>query len=108
MFFTSEEQRVRVTETKDARTGREGLSKNDASRLDLLIEDLRQTKGKPYDRGWEHLGPVRQDFKRYGKTALHCHLTRKKVVKWRILEDTPGSGTVTVQLYYVGKREGAY
>lgn len=77
------------------------LSKNDQEIVCLLEQDLRETHGKPFGRGWPHLGPLKQ----YSKDAMHCHLTRDKVAVWRILVQRDGMLKKTVcQFEYLGTR----
>lgn len=105
----SGEDKVFVKANSGAQKGIQGLSVSNQDLFELLKADLYESRGKLSKRhGWDNFGSLKQEFKRYGKTASHCHLTRSTVVKWRILEDTPDPGALTVLIYYVGKREGAY
>lgn len=94
---------VIIEYTKKAHKGKCTLTESEQAILDVLEEDLRATAGKPYGRGWQSLGPVRQ----YSDTALHCHLTRKKVVIWEIEEEGDRIKIVLCRFEYVGSRDKA-
>lgn len=94
---------VIIEYTKKAFKGKLALTANEQAILDVLEEDLRATAGKPYGRGWQSLGPIRQ----YGDKALHCHLTRKKVAIWQIDEEGGGIKIVLCRFEYVGSRDKA-
>ena len=53
----------------------------------------------------ETRGPEQPSFMNYSKLGMnmyHCHLSRKWVVCWK-----NESGTLTIEVYYVGSRESA-
>lgn len=67
--------------------------------VDLLETDLRETAGKPYDRGWKSLGELTLDT---GEKAMHCHLNLHYVAIWCIeilLEK------IVCKFTYLGSRE---
>ena len=74
--------KIEISFSRRAEKGKNGLTEDEKAVLDLLIEDLRATGGKPYGRGWNSLSPVPQ----YSKDAFHCHLTHNKVVVWKNIE----------------------
>ncbi len=65
---------VSIEYTKKAQKGRDRLNAREMEILKTLEQDLRDTAGKPYGRGWESLGVLQ------GTNLMHCHLTHKKVV----------------------------
>jgi len=80
---------------------RDELTRDERDILTTLEQDLRETAGKPYGRGWQHLGPVKQ----YHPDAMHCHFTRKKVALW-VIKATVKNKTkqVTCRFEFVGLR----
>lgn len=91
---------VEILYAKKAFQGREKLSARERAILEALEEDLRATGGKPFGRGWQSLGPLRQ----CGDDIWHCHLTRNKVAVWRIL---PNGDVALCRFEYVGERGNA-
>jgi len=86
---------------KKAAKGREKLTEDERSILEVLEQDLRETAGKPLERGWASLGTVRQ----YASNAWHCHLPRNKVAVWLILEEQDGSTRIVLcRFEFVGSR----
>jgi len=82
-----------------AKRGKSALPGNVKPVLQLLEQDLRETNGKPYGRGWDSLGEVVTD---QGETAMHCHLTYRFVAVWKLLLQ---AGKVVCRFLYVGSRE---
>jgi len=77
-----------------------GQEYNYADVIFALENDLRATKGKPLNRGWKNIGPLRQ----LGKNVWHCHLDPKNVVIWKILENESG---MECRIGYIGQRADA-
>lgn len=46
--------------------------------------------------------PALMNYSKLGPDKYHCHLSRKWVACW-----TCKNGTLTIEVYYVGSREGA-
>lgn len=87
-----------------AQRQKDALGKTLLAILDLLEQDLRETAGKPYGRGWNSLGQLAELG---GK--MHCHLNAKTVVIWDSKEEKNKSAISTiVTIEYVGKRDHAY
>lgn len=92
--------------TSKGNKGKKNLNKDERDILKALVQDLRETGGKPYNRGWHNLGPVKQ----LGADAMHCHLHRRqpeKVVVWRVSRLKGKKGFTTCTIEYVGTREKA-
>lgn len=68
--------------------------------LPLLDEDLRQSSGKPFNRGWQNFGSLQQ----LGKNIYHCHLDRKNVAFWEIEKSKQD---IVCKYIYIGTREKA-
>jgi hypothetical protein len=80
------------------RTGKEN-----ADYLDTVLtleNDLRATQGKPLNRGWQSVGPLKQ----IGKDVWHCHLDKKNVAIWKILKTESG---IECRIGYIGLRSEA-
>lgn len=92
---------VEIQYAKKALAMREGLSKSLFPVLELLEADLRETGGKPFERGWPSLGVVRLQDK---TEAMHCHLNRRNVAVWRVLAEKV---KIICKFIYVGSREKA-
>lgn len=91
---------VEIQYTKSAFKSRNTLTRREKDILEALEQDMRETGGKPYGRGWQSLGPLRQ----CGNDMWHCHLTRNKVAIWSITED----GTIIFcRFEYIGHRGNA-
>ncbi|MFI3270978.1 MAG: hypothetical protein R3Y11_02590 [Pseudomonadota bacterium] len=60
---------VSIQYTKKAMKGREQLKENERAIMEFLEQDLRETAGKPYNRGWQSLGMLK------GTNRMHCHIT---------------------------------
>jgi hypothetical protein len=96
--------KIEIQLTAKALKGKGNLNSNELTVFDLLEHDLRKTAGKPHGRGWKSLSPLPQ----LGKDAMHCHLSYRKVVQWRIMEEHKGKETyITIRLEYIGTREKA-
>ena len=92
---------VVIEYSKKAMKGREKLTQNEQAILDVLEQDLRETAGKPYGRGWQSLGEL------HGQNAFHCHITYRKVAVWEIEEHGNSVKIVLCRFEYVGTREKA-
>jgi len=89
---------MKIKMTSAAQKGSAKLKKKEAEILELLLEDLRNTYGKPFNRGWKSLVGVPQ----MGKEYYHCHLTFRVVVVWQV--DNQNN---LCKIVYIGTREGA-
>lgn len=94
---------VKIQYTKKGMKGRDSLNGREKAILDALEQDLRETSGKPFGRGWSSLGPLRQ----YGSDAFHCHMTRNKVAIWRVIEDAGTIRIILCRFEYIGDRGNA-
>jgi len=92
---------VVIAYTKSAFRMRLKQSKTILPVLEFLEQDLRDTGGLPFARGWKSFGEVRLTS---GVNALHCHLNRKCVAIWkRVVEKT----RIVCEFIYIGSREKA-
>ena len=93
---------VNIQYTKQAQKGKTALTQNERDILSALEQDMRETGGKPFGRGWSGLGPLKQ----YAGNACHCHLTRNKVAVWLIEKGAADDDTKAVfcRFEYVGQR----
>ena len=82
-----------------AKKGKKALPGNVKFVHQLLEQDIRETNGKPYGRGWDSLGEVTTE---QGEAAMHCHLTYRYVAVWRVLQK---DGKVVCRFLYIGSRE---
>ncbi len=94
---------VIIEYTKKAMKGRNALTQSEQAIIEVLEQDLRETSGKPYGRGWKSLGEI----VRQGENAMHCHLTYRKVAVWSIEETGANITIVFCRFEYVGSREKA-
>jgi len=96
-----------VQYSNKAKKGKDNLTQDERDILDLLEQDLRETEGKPFGRGWFNIGPVKQ----LGNDIQHCHLHKRKpekVVVWKVTKTKKGKETqCIVRIEYVGTREKA-
>jgi mRNA-degrading endonuclease RelE of RelBE toxin-antitoxin system len=82
---------VRIKRKVERGLGNLPASVQDA--MSYLLRDLKET------------GPVQKEWKSFsdlGKNKYHCHLSYKYVACW-----TWEKGTRSLEVYYVGSREGA-
>ncbi len=91
---------VIIEYSKKAFKGRKSLTRNEQAIMDVLEQDLRETAGKPYGRGWQSFGALK------GET-FHCHLTYRKVAVWEIEEHGGTIKIILCRFEYVGTRENA-
>lgn len=95
---------VEVQYSGKAEKGKKTLSGKAAAGLDVLEQHLRETDGKPFNRGWKNLGVL----EKLGKNVMHCHLTLREVAVWAILEEIrKGLKVVICRFLYLGSREKA-
>ena len=93
---------VVIEYTKKALKGCHALTQNERAIMEVLEQDLRETAGKPFGRGWQSLG----ELKGQGQT-MHCHITRRKVAVWKIEKIGDNIKVVLCRFEYVGTREKA-
>lgn len=90
-----------------AQKAKEKLSEDEQAIIDLLVEDLRETQGKPHGRGWDNCGPVKQ----LGNNAMHCHLSKRKprkVAVWDVSHSNNGKISKCIcTIEYIGTKEKA-
>ena len=89
---------VIIEYTKKAFKERNALTANEKAILDALEQDLRETAGKPFARGWKSLGELR------GQGLMHCHLTYRTVAIWDVEEHGTEIKIVLCRFEYIGKR----
>lgn len=89
---------VIIEYTKKAMKSREKLTHSEQAIMDVLEQDLRETAGKPYNRGWQSFGEL------YGQNTFHCHITYRKVAVWKIEEHGDTVAIVLCRFEYVGTR----
>lgn len=96
---------VEIQYSSKAQKAKDGLSSRVMEILEALIQHLRETDGKPYDRGWKSLGPL----EKRGQDVMHCHLTHRVVAIWSIFKEIrKGLGKICVcKFLYIGSREKA-
>ncbi len=92
---------VVIKYTKQAWKGREKLTEDEKASLDFLEQDLLQTAGKPYNRGWQSFGKLDNN------NTFHCHITYRKVAVWKIEENGGILDIVFCHFEYIGTREKA-
>ncbi len=92
---------VEIEYTKKAKKGRDQLKESELAIMHFLEQDLRETAGKPYGRGWDSLGMLK------GTNLMHCHLTYRKVAVWEVQEQGDTIKIVLCRFEYVGTREKA-
>ena len=90
-----------------AHKAKEKLSEDYQAVVDLLVQDLRETQGKPHGRGWDNCGPVKQ----LGDDMMHCHLSKRKpriVVIWKVSHSkTENISSCICTIEYIGTHEKA-
>lgn len=96
---------VEVQYSGRAEKGKKTLSSKAQAVLVVLEQHLRETDGKPFGRGWSNLGIL----EKLGKNVMHCHLTRREVAIWSLIEEIrKGLGKLNVcRFLYLGSREKA-
>ncbi len=94
-------KQVTISYSKKAMKGRDKLTQTEQAIMDALEQDLRETAGKPYNRGWQSLGMLK------GTSFMHCHITYRKVAVWEIEEHGDAITIVLCRFDYVGTREKA-
>lgn len=77
---------------------REELPAKVVALFEALLEDLNDSKGKPFGRKWKNCG----HYKQLGENFYHCHLTPSYVVVWKIVEE---DGVTICKVVYAGTRE---
>ena len=92
---------ITIEYTKKAMKGRDKLTKNEQAIMDVLEQDLRETAGKPYGRGWQSLGLLKST------NQMHCHITYRKVAVWEVEEHGNSIKIIFCRFEYVGTREKA-
>lgn len=92
---------VIITYTKKALKGKQTLTFKEKAIVDVLEQDLRETAGKPFGRGWQSLGSLDK------QNLMHCHLTYRKVAVWTIEETLDEIKITLCRFEYVGTREKA-
>lgn len=92
---------VIISYNKKALKGRNTLTKNEQAIMDVLEQDLRETAGKPFGRGWQSLGSLSK------QNLMHCHITYRKVAVWTIEEEQDKIKITLCRFEYVGTREKA-
>lgn len=92
---------VNIQYTKKAMKGRDQLKENELAIMEFLEQDLRETAGKPYNRGWQSLGMLK------GTNRMHCHITYRKVAVWEVIEEGDSIQIILCRFDYVGTREKA-
>lgn len=88
-----ESQMYQVTIKKKAAKRLQSLQQSVKEKFAFLVRDLEET------------GPVQPSWMNYSKLSdgnYHCHLDYHHVACW-----TCEDGTITIEVYYVGSREGA-
>lgn len=78
--------------------GRDALSNREKSILYVLEQELRETKGKPYGRGSQSFGPLRQ----FMGDVFHCHYTKNNVAIWQIIETETKVQIIICKFEYIG------
>lgn len=94
-------KQVIIAYNKKALKGRNALTQNEQAILDVLEQDLRETAGKPFGRGWQSLGALSKD------NSMHCHLTYRKVAVWTVEEQGEQIKITLCRFEYVGTRKKA-
>ncbi len=92
---------VVIKYSSKALKGKKSLSHNEEAILDVLEQDLRETSGKPYGRGWQSLSSLSKD------SQMHCHLNYRKVAVWTVKEDSENIEITICRFEYIGTREKA-
>lgn len=95
------QREVEIKYSKDAFRSKSRSSDKIKPIVEMLEQDLRETAGKPFGRGWRSCGEVQL---KNGSDALHCHLTHKVVAVWKIIEEKV---KIVCKFIYVGSREKA-
>lgn len=92
---------VIIKYSKKALKGRKSLTLNEQAIMDVLEQDLRETAGKPFGRGWQSLSSLdKQNF-------MHCHITYRKIAVWTVDEINNSIQITLCRFEYVGTREKA-
>lgn len=94
-------QTVIIKYTTKAWKSRDNLTHDEKETLYALEQDLLETAGKPYNRGWQSFGRLG------GKNTFHCHITYRKVAVWEIKEDGNAVNIVFCRFEYIGTRAKA-
>lgn len=92
---------VIITYNRKALKGKNALTLNEQAIMDVLEQDLRETAGKPFGRGWQSLGSLDK------QNLMHCHITYRKVAVWTIEEEQNEIKITLCRFEYVGTREKA-
>lgn len=92
---------VIIKYSKKALKGRNSLNLNEQAIMDALEQDLRETAGKPFGRGWQSLSSLDK------QNSMHCHLTYRKVAVWTVEESKDEIKITLCRFEYVGTREKA-